>query len=76
MRKGTGGMEGGFWPCYAPNPLRGGATKGADADFAPRLRDLAGNVEGQSLWEERIWMSNWKLRKIRPQNSQPKKHLL
>ena len=29
MRKGTGGMEGGFWPYFAPNPLRGGATKGA-----------------------------------------------
>jgi len=26
-------------PYYAPNPLRGGAPKGADADFAPRLRD-------------------------------------
>ena len=26
-------------PSYAPNPLRGGASKGADADFAPRLRD-------------------------------------
>ena len=27
------------WPYYAPSPLRGGASKGADADFAPQLRD-------------------------------------
>jgi hypothetical protein len=42
--------EGDFWPYYAPNPLRAGATKGADADFAPRLRDFAGHVEGLSAF--------------------------
>jgi hypothetical protein len=39
--------EGEVWPYYAPNPLRGGATKGEGGDSGVRVQQRAGRAHAR-----------------------------